>query len=661
MAVSYAPDREQDKEPEASHVLRDDAAFAAGRVLFFQYTCVAVVIYLAVGYWNLQVRQGEHYSGLSERNRIRSYPMLAPRGQILDRENRVIVDNNSTFSLMVSRENLKPEQLKPVCEALGLDATEVADRLKRFEKSRARYEPIMIKEQLTHAELAFIEAHKGSDVYPPMEIAQDHRRVYPRGGFSGHILGYTGEVSEFDLDSAEFAVYKQGDIVGKAGLERQYNDLLMGVDGQRRVVVDHMGNEREVIDKQEPQPGRSIQLTIDLDLQAVAELALRDRRGAVVALDPRSGEVLAMVSGPSYDPNKFAGRIRRREWEEIRNNPDNPMFNRAVQAALAPGSTFKPIMALAGLETGVIDGNTKAFCRGGATFYGRYSKCHSVHGEVDFTRAIQASCDVFFYETGNRLQIDRIAEYATLAGLGRRTGIDLPSEADGIVPSTRWKIRTARKRWFAGETISVAIGQGALTVSPLQLAHAIGGLALGGIWHQPHLLKQVVGEAPPAPKDPRRADFKPENVAKVLTGMSAVVNLAGGTAHNAMLPDVEMCGKTGTAQLISNALAQARREAARRSINIRTDSSGVPAPTLPAVPADNAWFVGFAPRENPEIVVAALYEAGAHGDRAAPIVRDVVKAYFDKKRRSTPRAKDPLLAMVTGHGGGEVHLETIRR
>ena len=630
-----APDRERDKESEAYQVLRDDATFAAGRVLFFQYFCVATVLYLALGYWNLQIRRGEYFAELSERNRIRSYPLLAPRGKILDREKRVIVDNNSTFSLMLGHENLDPEQIRTICTALDLDFDEVTERLKKFEKSRARSAPITIKEQLTQAELAFVESHRGRDMMPALEIAQDHRRVYPQNGFSAHILGYTGEVSEYELDSAEFARYKQGDIIGKAGLERQYNDLLMGSDGERRVVVDHLGNERELIDKKEPEAGRSIQLTIDLDLQAVAELALRDRNGAVVALDPRTGEVLAMVSGPSYDPNKFAGRIRRKEWDEIRSNPDNPLFNRAIQAALAPGSTFKPIMALAGLETGTVTEESVAHCRGGGTYYGSFRKCHSTHGDVTFTRAIQASCDVFFYELGDRLRVDRIAEYAAMAGLGRRTGIDLPSEAEGLVPSTRWKIRTARKRWFAGETISVAIGQGALIVTPLQLAHAIGGLALGGEWHEPHLFRQVVGERPQALPEPRRVKFDPANVARVLNGMSAVVNLPGGTAPNAALPGIEVCGKTGTAQLVSNKFAQARREAIRRGANL-------------ADVVDNAWFVGLAPRDKPEIVVAALYQSGVHGDRAASIARDVIKAYFDKKKPGSRGKQEPFLAMIPG-------------
>ncbi len=635
-----AADRERDKASEAYQVLRDDATFAVGRVLFFQYFCVAAVVYLALGYWHLQVRRGEYFAELAERNRIRSYPLLAPRGKILDRDGRVIVDNSSSFSLMLlGRENLDSEQIRTVCTALNLDVDEVTERLRRFAKARTGSStPIPIKEQLTQSELAFVEAHRGRDLMPALEIAQDHRRVYPQNAFSAHILGYTGEVSEYELDTAEFARYKQGDIVGKAGLERQYNDVLMGSDGERRVVVDHLGFERELVDKKEPAAGRSIQLTIDLDLQAVAELALRDRRGAVVAIDPRTGEVLAMVSGPSFDPNKFAGRIRRKDWNKILADPGNPLYNRAIQAALAPGSTFKPIMALAGLETGSITEESQAFCRGGGTYYGTFRKCHSTHGEVGFTRAMQASCDVFFYELGDRLKVDRIAEYAAMGGLGRRTGIDLPSEAEGLVPSTRWKIRTSRKRWFAGETISVAIGQGSLTVTPLQLAHAIGGIALGGQWHQPHLFRRVMGDNSPPGKEPRRVKLDPANVARVLNGMSAVVNLPGGTAPNARLADVEVCGKTGTAQLVSNKLAQSRREAIRRGADLEEF-------------VDNAWFVGLAPRENPEIVVVALSEGGVHGDRAAPIARDVIKAYFDKKKPGSRGKDEPFLAMRLGSDG----------
>jgi len=342
----------------------------------------------------------------------------------------------------------------------------------------------------------------------------------------------------------------------------------------------------------------------------VADLAMENRRGAVVALDPRNGEVLAMVSRPAFDPNKFTARIRSADWKQLTDNPDNPMLNRAIQAQLAPGSTFKPILALAGLESGAVEESTTFHCAGGATFYGRYFKCHikTGHGTVELHRAIVQSCDVYFYNLGNRLGIDKIAEYAEMAGLGEKTGIDLPHEQSGLVPSTKWKIRNFRQKWYAGETISVAIGQGALTVTPLQLAHAIGGLAAGGMWYRPHLVRDP-GRQEPA----RRGEINLDNAAKVVYGMYGVVN-EGGTGVRGRIPGIEVCGKTGTAQLASNELLKNTK--------------------LGLEMKDNAWFIGFAPRQNPEIMVVALFEGGEHGNLAAPIVRDVIKAHFDKKART---------------------------
>src|SRR5688572_10256067 len=516
MPVKLVPS-EPDPREEAQRILRDDNKFPTAKIAFFQYLSVAVFLFLLSGFWALQVQNPDYYYDRAERNRIRAVPILAPRGKIFDRDGRVIVDKHPSFSLYLSRENLKPEHVKAICEGLNLDYDEIIDRLRRFDRTRPKYEPIIIKEELTPGEISFVEAHSGHDTFPEMELIHTDKRLYPRGGFAAHIAGYVGEVSEADLDTAEFASYKQGDVVGKDGIERQYNDILMGIDGQRRVIVDNRGRERQVIDKKEATPGKNITLTIDLDLQAVAELAMEGRRGAVVALDPRNGEVLAMVSRPAFDPNKFAGRIRSKDWNEILNDPEKPLFHRAVQAQLAPGSTFKPIVALAGLDSGAIEDGTTAFCPGGASFFGRFHKCHLArgHGTVDLHRAIVHSCDVFFYNAGNRMGVDKIAEYAALSGMGAKTGIDLPGEREGTVPSTKWKIRNMREKWFAGETISVAIGQGAVTVSPLQLAHAIGGLAMGGVWHKPHLLKDPKPQLDP----PRRVALDPDHLAKVLDAM----------------------------------------------------------------------------------------------------------------------------------------------
>jgi penicillin-binding protein 2 len=379
------------------------------------------------------------------------------------------------------------------------------------------------------------------------------------------------------------------------------------VDGQRQVIVDNRGQVRQVIGIKEAIPGRNIQLTIDLDLQVVAELAMEGRKGAVVALDPRNGEVLAMVSRPTFDPNKFAVRIRPSDWKEIAQNPDHPLLDRAIQAQLAPGSTFKPFVAIAGLESGTIDDQFSVSCGGGATFYGRYFKCHlrGGHGRVALHRGMAQSCDVYFYNVGNKVGIDKIAFYAEQAGLGKETGIDLPHEVEGVVPSSRWKIRNFRQKWYAGETISVAIGQGALTVTPLQLARAYAGLITGGSWPTPHLRKDA------KTNPPEKWALSPENVQHVVDGLYAVVN-EGGTGVRARIPGLEVGGKTGTAQLASNEFLNSSAGRAMK---------------------DNAWFVGFAPRQAPEIVVVALFEGGEHGNLAAPIVRDVIKAHFDKKAR----------------------------
>ncbi len=610
--MSFTADQGEEHTPEPA--ARDTSKFATGRIALFQYAAVGIFLFLISGFWELQVRNPDLYSEQAERNRIKSLPVLAPRGKILDRDGRVIVDNRASYSLILSRENMKTEHLRPIATGLNLDYDVLAARVDRF-KRRPRYEPIIIKDELSPSELAFVEAHRDPETFPEMELIPAQRRLYPQNGFAAHVIGYVGEINEYELNSAEFIEYDQGDIIGKFGIEKQYNATLMGVDGQRQVVVDNRGREREIVGIKEAVPGKNLQLTLDLDLQAVAELSMEGKTGAVVALDPRNGEVLAMVSRPTFDPNKFAGRIRAADWKEIVSNPQNPLLNRAIQAQLAPGSTFKPVVAIAGLETGAIDEDYSINCPGGATFYGRYFKCHekSGHGRVSLNKGIAQSCDVYFYNVGNRTGIDNIARYAEAFGLGRRTGIDLPNEATGVVPSTAWKMRNFRQKWYAGETISVSIGQGALTVTPLQLAYAIGGLSMGGVWYRPHVIKQA------QPEKPRIIKMDPANAQRVVAGMYAVVN-EGGTGGRARLPGISVCGKTGSAQVASNELAK---------------SSG--AKHL----KDNAWFVGFAPCEAPEIVVSALFEQGEHGYLAGPIIRDVMKAYFDKKARS---GKAPMLA-----------------
>jgi penicillin-binding protein 2 len=599
VSLNFSKHSGEDALPQK--ITRDDTRFAAGKIAFFQYLAVAIFLFLISGFWTLQVRNPEVYNQAAERNRIKSLPILAPRGKILDRDGRIIVDSHASKSLILSREILKPEHLKAIAQGLDMDYNDLQTRVERF-RSRPKYEPIIIKDELTPGELSFVESHRDVDTFPEMELISAQRRLYPKNGIAAHVIGYVGEINEQELNSPEFIYYDPGAIIGKAGIEREYNSQLMGTDGQRQVVVDNMGRERQMLGIKPAVPGKNLQLTLDLDLQVVAEMTLEGRKGAVVALDPRSGEVLAMASRPAYDPNLFAGRIRSSDWRQLVDNPDTPLLDRAIQSQFAPGSTFKPIMALAGLETGAIDDNFRVHCPGGATFYGHYFKCWQKggHGTVDLHKGLVQSCDVFFYNVGNRLGIDTISKYAHMVGFGAKTGIDLPNEQAGTVPSTEWKMRNFRQKWYAGETISVSIGQGALTVTPLQLASAIGGLAMGGVWHRPHLVK---GEK----ESPRIVKLDPANVEKVIAGMYGVVN-EGGTGVRARLPGIAVCGKTGSAQRVSNQFSGTK-------------------------PKDNAWFVGFAPCEAPEIVVATLFEGGEHGQLAAPIARDVIKAYFDKKAR----------------------------
>lgn len=594
----------------------DDQKFAASQITFFHYLMVAVFFFLAQGYWNIQVTDNEYYSDLAHNNTVRSLPLPAARGRILDRDGRVIVDNLSSFSCLLSRERMKEENLPLIAEGLNLDLNEVKERLFRYRK-QARYVPVIIKENLTPADVAFVESNQHLEMFPEIELIHSVRRVYPKESFLAHVLGYVAEASEAELDRPEYAAFKPGDIIGKDGLERFYNDTLMGKDGQRVSLVNNRGKELQVMTNQEAEPGKAITLTIDLDIQAVAELTLQGKRGAVVALDPRTGDVLAMASRPAYDPNKFSTRISSADWKAILEDPETPMFNRATQSRLAPGSAIKPLVALAALEEGVIQPEHSVQCPGHFFYVDHDFKCHlrSGHGRVGINYALAQSCDVFFYNVGLMLGIDKFSKWGEMAGLGRKTGIDLPGESTGDMPSRTWKMQKLRQGWLHGDMINVSIGQGYLTTTPLQLAHAIGGIASGAVWNPPHMVKGELSK-----EKPRIAKVNLDNVQRVINGMFAVVNQRG-TATEAWLPGIEVCGKTGTSQLISNETMKRRN--------------------LTGIVKDNAWFAGFAPRSNPEIVVAALIEGGEHGDRASIIARDVIKAFFDKKARTRLASPPP--------------------
>ena len=613
-------------------MLDRDTKFAQFKIAVVQYVTVAIFFVLSTGFWRLQISQPEYYKELADQNRIKSLPLLAPRGRIVDREGRVIVGNYPSFSILLLREQVRdPERDLPLVAAgLDLDPAELKARVRRF-RSAPRYEPIVIKEDATTQDLAFVEAHR--DDLPILEDVMVSRRLYPRDGFLAHLIGYVGEVSENELDLPDFAAFRPGQILGKSGVERQYNDILMGEDGLRRVVVDNRGREVNRLDEKPSVAGKVVRLTIDLDLQAAAEEVMEEKNGAVVALDPRTGQILAMVSRPAFDPNKFAVRIKMDDWRQLMEDPAHPLFNRALQAQLAPGSVFKIIMTVAGLEAKTITPQTAVNCGGGANFYGRYFRCHlkQGHGHTELHRAIVQSCDVFFYTLGMRLGIDKIASFATSLGLGHKTGIDLPHEEDGVVPSPQWKLRMFHEKWYAGETISVAIGQGSLQVTPLQLAYALGGIASGGNFRRPHVVfpEQVKPYRPEADLDRTiRFPIDEGTLEQVTAGMYGVVN-EGGTGARARLEGVDMGGKTGTSQVASAELAKTRMKAVKGSAGLEPGE-----PDL----RDNAWFVGIAPHRQPEIAVAALLEHGEHSSQAAPIVREVIRVYWEKKQREKSKA-----------------------
>jgi penicillin-binding protein 2 len=589
---------------------------SALRLTIVQYAVLFIFLLLAYGLWRLQVMHSDEYALLAEKNRVRNVPILAPRGKILDREGRIIVDNYPSFSALLLRDSSRDlnADADAIAKGLHLNADEVRQRVKHF-ASMPQYQPIFLKEDITPDELAFIEAHKNE--LPELETIMAHRRLYPRNGFLAHLIGYVGEVTEDMLNQPQFELYNPGDVVGVSGVEKQYNSILMGKNGSRRTIVNSHGREMSRLDETPAEPGKQLKLTVDLDLQIAAEEAIEGKNGAIVAMDPHNGEILAMVSRPSFDPNDFRMRISREEWNKLINDPDKPLLNRAIQAQLAPGSTFKIIMATAGWQEGIAQ-TLHVNCTGGATFYGRRFGCwvKGGHGPVDLPKAIYQSCDVFFYTLAEKLGIDRIAKYATALGLGQKTGIDLPNEVSGVMPSEEWKIRNFKQKWFAGETISVGIGQGAVALTPVQLMRAIGAISMDGRMVVPHVINPTnlppdfvetthYSEVKDIPIDPTGWNTITDAMSRVL--------LPEGTAPSAHVAGIDIAGKTGSAQIVSLALR------AKHQNNADFNQNG--------------WFVGFTPRRDPDVIVCVLFEGGEHGKLAARLATQVIKAYVDKQRR----------------------------
>ena len=583
---------------------------------------VAVMLGLFLRLWHLSVVKFEHYQALAERNHVLTVPMDAPRGLISDREGRVLVDNASAFNLVLYRNEVEDLEstLSFLIEGFQLRRKGLDERL-RGARHYSIYQPLVIKKHLSIDEITFFLARQTE--HPELAVVSQPRRTYRYGKLAAHVLGYVGEVSREQLKRPEFSDNSAGDVVGKYAIERVYNSHLSGKDGYKKLLVNSVGEKLEELGHIPAKSGQELKLTLDLDLQEVAERALGDRRGTIVALQPQTGEVLVMASRPAFDPNRFTVRFSREEWNSLVRDPGRPLQNRATQSTFSPGSIFKLVMALAGLEKGVVGLDTSVYCSGQINLYGHPFRCWNKngHGRVTLHESIRQSCNVYFYLLGKKLGINTISEFSSRLGLGQRTGIDLSGEVLGLVPSVEWKKRVFGTAWYPGETISVSIGQGPIHVTPIQLARAVSIIAAGTA-PPVHLVRE------PLSFRKRRLGTEialvPEHQQFMKEAMWSVVNQYG-TGRSARVVGFDVCGKTGTAQTIGRASrAKLSKEEAKRFTS-------------------NAWFVGFAPRDFPEIVVAVLVEkGGSGGSAAAPLAGKLMQAFYEKYKAGQPFNADAL-------------------
>jgi penicillin-binding protein 2 len=594
----------------------EDRRLIAGRLVVLQVASVVVFAALAVGFWILQVLQHQLYREMAENNHQRTLALRAPRGVLFDRDGRVLVENRNSYTISIVREHSADldRTIRLLASVLGLDPAYVRQVVDR-QRGEPAYRPIVVVEDASLSQVAAISARRLDFELPDVVVEQVPTRRYPGDSLAAHLFGYVGEASEAQV-GGDIA---PGAIVGQSGVEKVYNHLLMGRDGARVVVVNSLGREIEPLEEVPPVEGRRVQLTIDLDLQKAAEDGFRHAgfNGAALVMDPRNGEVLAYVSLPAYDPNDFVVGIDRATWASLNTDRLRPLQNRVIQGRYSPGSTFKIVVATAALEEGLVTPDFRVTCRGSATFFGRSYRCHlkGGHGSVDLRHALEKSCNVYFYTLGNLLGVDRIHRWAQELGLVGKTGIDLPNEQESLVPSTEWKRQRTGDKWYPGETISVAIGQGQVSVTPASLAVMIATVANGGTRVTPHIIKAVEegrGWKPvPPPAVADRVAFRPATLAALHDGLWMVVN-AAGTGGRARVAGRDVAGKTGTAQVISNE-GRARARGTDRDLR------------------DHGWFVFFAPRDHPEIAGVIFGEHNQHGYLGAPIARHVIETYFAKQ------------------------------
>ncbi|MGH2404835.1 MAG: penicillin-binding protein 2 [bacterium] len=564
------------------------------RVVRLSAVILLLLMVLEMRLWSMQAIQGPHYLLLSEQNRLRDYVIPAPRGVIFDRHGQPLVNNRAAFTVSVLPMEVKdPQRLADaLAPVLSMDRGEILARLAAGR--RRRFEPVALRRDASKAVVMTIEENRLD--LPGVIVQAEPARDHLAGRLAAHALGYLGEVTEEELKSRPG--YRMGDLIGKAGLERTYDTLLRGKNGRLRVEVDAYGRPGRVLAREPAQPGQSLVLNLDATLQAVAEEALGDRTGAVVALDPRNGEVLVLASHPAFDPNQFSGGISPVNWQRLMGDRGLPLINRATEGAYEPGSVFKIFTGIAALSEGVASRTSVIHCPGSIRLGAWVFRDLKAHGSVNFVRGTQVSCNVMFWTLGRALGDERIHRYATVVGLGRPTGIDLPSESAGLIPSAEWKLRVRKEPWYPGETLNMAIGQGYVQTTPLQIARSAGALATGGRLVRPRLGRRILSpdgsELRAIPPEPAgRVPLNATAVETLREGMRAVVD--GGTGRAATVPGLAMAGKTGSAE----------------------NPRGIP----------HAWFVGYAPADNPSLVVVAFVEHGWRGGvRAAPIVKAVFAA-----------------------------------
>ncbi len=597
----------------------------APRVVVTLILLVLAFLLLVARLWFLQIMRGDYYKQRSENNRLKTVYIPPPRGHFYDREGKILVKNRPAFNIeFVSEQSSDTDKtIRELSSITGVEAEELTKQLKN-QKSRRRFEPKVLLQDVSRDLVAKVAAR--STQLPGVIVNYYPARWYLHGDFASHVIGYIRQISDAELQSPKYAgYYQRGDLVGKYGLERKWEHFLQGKRGYQKVIVNVRGVRiKDLPAKEAAIPGHNITLNLDYAVQKAADDALKDQAGGVVAMNPKTGQIYAMASSPRFDPNMFTGEISKDQWQDLIAGRGRKLNNRAAQGAYPPGSVFKLLMGAAGLSEGVITPQTTVHCPGYLSFAGRRYHCHkrSGHGSVNLYSAIVQSCDVYFYVLGQRLGVDRIHDYASRFGLGAPTGIELVQENPGLIPSTKWKREhykgTEQEKWFPGETLSVSIGQGASLATPLQMAVAISALVNGGKVMKPLLVQELSAamgsyhDSDFPPKVLKDTEVASEHLDSVRKAAVGVVNDARGTGRRSKLPDewgITVAGKTGTSQVVA---------LSRKTDDKKTEH--------------HAWFVGYAPAEDPEIVVSALIEHGGGGGKvAAPVVGEVLKAYFERR------------------------------